>query len=561
MTHKEYDIFISYRRVGGADKARILKTELEARGYKVFLDFDELKDGVFDKRIMDAIDSSPIFMFLLTPNSLERCLNDDDWVRKEIEYAVDNHKHFIPINPDCTFTSLPAGLSTKVMAGLGQHQFSDVMFGQLFKASINELVADRIRPVLAEWGRVAAASTKGALVRIETDLDCRILRFGKEIGMAQSDDIAEIKLPKGKHKLQFVGMENSADNYECLLSVEDLEYEDYIEVKLLDKYNARKEKEEAERKAREEAERIAEQERKAKEEAKLRAEQERIEVEKRAKAKAEREAYLLSLPDDEFVYFQKGNGKLGFKLKSTRETIIPAIYDNVGSLCEGLVAVKLNDKWGFVDKVGEEVISLKYDYAEFFIEGLAKVKLNGKCGFVDKTGEEVIPLKYDYVDSFREGLAIVKLNGKYGYIDKKGKEVIPLMYDSAGYFSEGLAEVELKGKWGYIDKTGKEVIDLKYDGALSFHEGLTWVILNGKYGFIDKTGKEVIPLKYDDIPPYFSEGLATVKLNGKWGFLDKTGNEVIPLKYDDASPFSKGKAKVKLNGETFYIDKNGNRIE
>ena len=523
MTHKEYDIFISYRRVGGADKARILKTELEARGYKVFLDFDELKDGVFDKRIMDAIDSSPIFMFLLTPNSLERCLNDDDWVRKEIEYAVDNHKHFIPINPDCTFTSLPAGLSTKVMAGLGQHQFSDVMFGQLFKASINELVADRIRPVLAEWGRVAAASTKGALVRIETDLDCRILRFGKEIGMAQSDDISEIKLPKGKHKLQFVGMENSADSYECLLSVEDLEYEDYIEVKLLDKYNARKAKEEAERKAREEAE----QERKAKEEAKLRAEQERIEAEKRAKAKAEREAYLLSLPDDEFVYFQKGNGKLGFKLKSTRETIIPAIYDNVGSLCEGLVAVKLNDKWGFVDK----------------------------------TGEEVIPLKYDYVDSFSEGMAKVELNDKNGYIDKKGKEVIPLMYDSAGYFSEGLAEVQLKGKWGYIDKTGKEVIDLKYDCALSFHEGLTWVILNGKYGFIDKTGKEVIPLKYDDIPPYFSEGLATVKLNGKWGFLDKTGNEVIPLKYDDASPFSKGKAKVKLNGETFYIDKNGNRIE
>ena len=149
MTHKEYDIVISYRRVGGADKARILKTELEARGYKVFLDFDELKDGVFDKRIMDAIDSSPIFMFLLTPNSLERCLNDDDWVRKEIEYAVDNHKHFIPINPDCTFTSLPAGLSAKVMAGLGQHQFSDVMFGQLFKASINELISDRIRPVLA----------------------------------------------------------------------------------------------------------------------------------------------------------------------------------------------------------------------------------------------------------------------------------------------------------------------------------------------------------------------------------------------------------------------------
>lgn len=120
MQKKEYEIFISYRREGGADKARILKTELESRGYKIFLDFDELKEGVFDKRIMDAIDSSPIFMFLLTPNSLERCVNEDDWVRKEIEYAVDTHKHIIPINPNCTFKSLPDNLSDKIKEGLGK---------------------------------------------------------------------------------------------------------------------------------------------------------------------------------------------------------------------------------------------------------------------------------------------------------------------------------------------------------------------------------------------------------------------------------------------------------
>ena len=40
----KYDVFISYRRVGGKDKARSLKSELERRGYRVFLDFDDLKD-------------------------------------------------------------------------------------------------------------------------------------------------------------------------------------------------------------------------------------------------------------------------------------------------------------------------------------------------------------------------------------------------------------------------------------------------------------------------------------------------------------------------------------
>jgi hypothetical protein len=38
-----YDIFISYRRESGKNYARILKPELEKRGFqdRIFLDFDE----------------------------------------------------------------------------------------------------------------------------------------------------------------------------------------------------------------------------------------------------------------------------------------------------------------------------------------------------------------------------------------------------------------------------------------------------------------------------------------------------------------------------------------
>lgn len=49
-----YDIFISYRRATGKNFARIIKPELEKRGFSVFLDFDELKDSVFDKRYISC---------------------------------------------------------------------------------------------------------------------------------------------------------------------------------------------------------------------------------------------------------------------------------------------------------------------------------------------------------------------------------------------------------------------------------------------------------------------------------------------------------------------------
>ena len=93
----KYDVFISYRREGGKEFARSIKAALELRGFSVFLDFDELKDGIFDNRILEAIEASPVFLFILSNGSLDRCANEDDWVRKEVEHAYSHGRHIIPI--------------------------------------------------------------------------------------------------------------------------------------------------------------------------------------------------------------------------------------------------------------------------------------------------------------------------------------------------------------------------------------------------------------------------------------------------------------------------------
>ena len=179
-----------------------------------------------------------------------------------------------------------------------------------------------------------------------------------------------------------------------------------------------------------------------------------------------------------------------------------------------------NGKIGFVNNIqGDIVVSCKYEDAGNFSEGLAVVKLNGKWGYIDKLGHEVIPCKYDEACDFSEDLAVVVLGG-CGYVDKLGHEVIPCKYDEAHGFSEGLAVVAFGNKWGYVDKLGHEVIPCKYDDAYDFSEGLTIVKLNGKWGYIDKFGHEVFPCKYDEACD-FSEGLAVVKLNGKWGYFVK----------------------------------------
>ena len=144
MPDNRYDIFISYRRDGGAQYARILQLMLIQRGYKVFLDYDELRDGTFSDRIIAAIKAAPVFMPVLSADSMKRCVNDGDWVRKEILLAAHEGKHFVPIDPDRTFNGVPENVPAALKEAIEGNQHSEVSFGQLLGASVEQMIADRL---------------------------------------------------------------------------------------------------------------------------------------------------------------------------------------------------------------------------------------------------------------------------------------------------------------------------------------------------------------------------------------------------------------------------------
>ena len=150
---QKYDIFISYRRTGGAQYARIIQLMLSQRGYKVFLDYDELTDGRFGEHIQDAIESAPIFMLVLSKEALARCKNEGDWVRREIQLAISLKKHIIPVNPDNTFDGIPADIPDDIKEEVGTHQYSDISFGQTLGVTVDYMVKNRIVPKIGERTR------------------------------------------------------------------------------------------------------------------------------------------------------------------------------------------------------------------------------------------------------------------------------------------------------------------------------------------------------------------------------------------------------------------------
>jgi len=95
-------VFISYRRAGGADVARLIRESLEKRGFKVFLDVEDMRlSGRFPNELRKNIDDAANVVVVLSPGSLDRCKGPDpdpnDWLRTEVAYAFEQDKNVVPV--------------------------------------------------------------------------------------------------------------------------------------------------------------------------------------------------------------------------------------------------------------------------------------------------------------------------------------------------------------------------------------------------------------------------------------------------------------------------------
>jgi len=89
-------VFISYRRTS-APWALAIFQDLTHHGYDVFFDFNGIASGDFESVILENIHARAHFLVLLTPTALERCSDPRDWLRREIEAAIDSRRNIVPV--------------------------------------------------------------------------------------------------------------------------------------------------------------------------------------------------------------------------------------------------------------------------------------------------------------------------------------------------------------------------------------------------------------------------------------------------------------------------------
>jgi hypothetical protein len=205
----------------------------------------------------------------------------------------------------------------------------------------------------------------------------------------------------------------------------------------------------------------------------------------------------------------KLNGKEGFVDKEGNE-IIPCVYDLAFNFSNGLACVRSNHKYGSIDKTGKVIIPLIYDGFDIVRQelikkrlntenisnhfcGLTLMKNNEKYGFIDKNGNQTIPYIYDCIDErgcgFSEGLIDVEIEKKWGFINQNGKQIIPCIYDEVYPFFEELAGAAINDLWGFINKKGEVIVSFIYNEVFPFSNGIA-MVENYKWqsGYINKKG-------------------------------------------------------------------------
>ncbi len=92
----EKTVFISYRREN-VPWALAIFQNLTQHGFDVFFDFGGIASGDFERVILENIKARAHFIALLTPTALDKCANPGDWLRREIETALDERRNVVPL--------------------------------------------------------------------------------------------------------------------------------------------------------------------------------------------------------------------------------------------------------------------------------------------------------------------------------------------------------------------------------------------------------------------------------------------------------------------------------
>lgn len=161
----------------------------------------------------------------------------------------------------------------------------------------------------------------------------------------------------------------------------------------------------------------------------------------------------------------------------------------IGIVCmvmPGAVTAQTPDWWvrcggpfqlcGYVERgTAEPRLPFEYEAAKPFRDGLAAVRIDGRWGYIDPQGNLAIPPIYADAMPFRGDLAEVRIDGSSGVIDRTGRVVLAPQFERAIHFAGDVFIVVPKGSaddsWSWGDSDLRSLNGFGEAGLYDLHRG------------------------------------------------------------------------------------------
>lgn len=182
----------------------------------------------------------------------------------------------------------------------------------------------------------------------------------------------------------------------------------------------------------------------------------------------------------------KNTYKTGYK-NIKNEWVIKPEYDFYSNFKDGYASVGKSQTRFILDSLGNTVFSFadSIDYTLNYSDGLVAVRSNGKFGYLNSKQELIIDYIFDDASDFSNGVANVILNDTLCIINKNGEVLHTLPnYRPIGDFKNNLLLVSTKSDpylYGYINCNAEIILPLDYK--------MTWIMEGDLLRVVDKTDR------------------------------------------------------------------------
>ncbi|MDB5599895.1 MAG: hypothetical protein JWN71_1939 [Xanthobacteraceae bacterium] len=291
------------------------------------------------------------------------------------------------------------------------------------------------------------------------------------------------------------------------------------------------------------------------------------------------------------------DGKFGlcrYVDRQTRQEIIPARYEEAMPFSEGLAAVSIDGRYGYIDARGEIVIAPKFDLAGEFYQGLAEILVGDKTGVIDRKGDIVVPPIFQRAIPLTKDVILASegqwqpeknrlrqelrrnspdSSSKFGLYHVAGhwirrpdlNRITPFDHQGRGLIWASESGQAL-GVLGLLASTGQWIVEPQYYVARPLADERAIVIKRVGdtllYGAVDPSGQLVVPLQALQLLSW-SNGWGWARENialGKYALLDKQGAVIGGRYFDFIEPPKGDVAAVVLDGRHMGLDRAGNIV-